>query len=94
MRPNNELQFVLLQKLLHHVGAELDDVAGSLGVANLIWPDSGDGVVLGGVRSQNINHQLFELGLDLVHNVQRPLDGVDLLGALQRVADSAVDAQN
>ena len=78
VRPQNEAGLIILQEKFDAVGAELDDVACAVGVADKIGLDAELAVAVGGIGPQNVDDELLLGRRDLMDNLKWSLDCVYL----------------
>ena len=78
VRPQNEAGLIILQEKFDAVGAELDDVACAVGVADKIGLDTEFAVGVGGVGPKNVNDELLLRRSDLMDDLKGSLDRLNL----------------
>ncbi len=94
MRTQYVFRFIVVEELFDAVGAELDDVAGAVGVSDKVGLDAQFKIIVGGVAPQNVDYELLLRGRYLVDNLERSLDHLDLLDRHQSRADAAMQTHD
>lgn len=74
MGAEHVLELVVLEEVLDAVGPELDDVSGSVGVADEVGLNAEFLVVVGGVGPENVDDELLVGSGDFVDYLEGPLD--------------------
>lgn len=94
VRADDVVDVVVLAEGLDAVGAELDDVAALVGVADVVGQDALILVGVGGVGPEDVDDEQLVAVLHLVHDLERPLELLDVVQLVERGADAAVQAQD
>lgn len=94
MSTQNETTPVGVKEVLDTVRAELDDIAGAVGVSNEVRLDAKVLVTISGVRPKDVNHKLLLWGRNLVDHLKRTLDLLDLVQTQECAANATMQADN
>ena len=90
----DEVDLVVLEEGLDAVGSKLHNIAGSVGVTHEVGLDTELAVAVSWVTPKNVDHELlFDRG-NLMDDLERPLDLLDLLQAHQGASDTSVQADD
>ena len=90
VRPQNEAGLIILQEKFDAVGAELDDVACAVGVADKIRLDTEFAIGVGGVGPKNVNDELLLGRSDLVDDLKGSLDCLNLFKYLKGASNASM----
>lgn len=91
---DDHVEVIFGQEALHPVWAELDDVSGLGGVAQVVCIDAQLAVGLGGVGPEDVEDHLGLVVLHLVHDLEGAADLLDVLEGVEGGADAAVQAED
>lgn len=90
VRTQNVLRFVCLEEVLDPIWSKFDNISGSIWISNKVGLDTQILIRISRVRPKDVNHKLLFTSGNLMNDLQRPLNLLNLVQIQKGTADASV----